>query len=177
MNHDASERAGRAKRIRVAGLAGVLLLAGCSGVGTPPMQPLTAGRLEAAERRWEAHGAEAYRIVVRVRAPRFDPAVYDVVVAGGKLARVERNGEGLGAEDAGRHDFSVSGLFELMRGDLYLTGVPVIGDTPPIDLRAQFEDETGRLIRYRRTVGSGRRRVLLVEVVEYEPLGGEAPQT
>jgi hypothetical protein len=37
-------------------------------------------------------------------------------------------------------------------------------------VRAYFDPETGRLVRYRRTVGTSRRRVLLVEVLAYEPV-------
>ncbi|MEW6268492.1 MAG: hypothetical protein AB1689_04250 [Thermodesulfobacteriota bacterium] len=150
-------------------LAAVLALAGCSSLGPPPMEPLTAATLEAAQRRWQAHGSDAYHLVVRVRAPRFEPAVYDLVVAGGEPVEVARNGEPLRREDAARHDYSVSGLFELLRDDLSLTAVRRVGDTPPIDLRARFEPETGRLVRYRRTVGTARRRVLLVEVLAFEP--------
>ena len=152
----------------------LVLLSGCFVLGQPPMQPLTARTLEQAQHRWEAHGAGSYHLVVRVRAPRFDVAVYDVVVAGGELAKVERNGQDVQREDAYHYDYSVSGLFALLREDLRLTDVPAVGDVPPLDLRARFEPETGRLMRYRRTVGSARRRVLLVEVLEYQPLAADA---
>ena len=147
----------------------VLALSGCALLGPPPMEPLTPTSLEAARQRWEAHGSESYHLVVRVRAPRFQPAVYDVTVVRGTIAAIERDGERVDA-GGGSSDYSVAGLFELLREDLRLTDVRPVGDTPPIDLRASFEPETGRLVRYRRTVGSERRRVLLVEVLEYEPL-------
>jgi hypothetical protein len=134
------------------------------------MEPLTAGTLAEAERRWEARGADAYHVVVRVRAPRFAVAVYDVVVADGRPVRIEHDGRILRPEEVRHHDYSVSGLFALLRDDLQLAGVRPIGDVPPVDLRARFEPDTGRLVRYRRTVGSARRRVLTVEVLEYEPL-------
>jgi hypothetical protein len=133
------------------------------------MEPLTETTLEAARRRWEAHGADSYRLVVRVRAPRTAVAVYDLAVAGGRVVELARNGEGVGPEDAHASDYSVPGLFDLLRRELRWSGVQPIGDTPAVDLRARFEPETGRLVRYRRTVGSGRRRVLLIEVVSYEP--------
>ena len=151
-----------------------VLLSGCFLLGQPPMQPLTAKALEEAQHRWEAHGADSYHLVVRVRAPRLDVAVYDVVVVGGELAKVERNGQAVQREDTHRYDYSVSGLFALLREDLRLTEVPAVGDVPPLDLRAHFEPETGRLTQYRRTVGSARRRVLLVEVLEYQPLAADA---
>jgi hypothetical protein len=132
------------------------------------MEPLTARTLEAALSRWKAHGCDSYHLVVRVRAPRFKAAVYDLVVAGGEVVEVERNGENVRPEDARHYDYSVSGLFDLLRGDLHLADVRAVGDTPAVDLRARFDPETGRLVRYRRTVGAARRRVLLVEVLEYE---------
>jgi hypothetical protein len=138
------------------------------------MEPLTAATLEAARRRWAAHGCDSYHLVVRVRAPRFGAVVYDLLVSGGELLRVERNGQGVRPEDAGHYDYSVSGLFDLLREDLGLVDVPPIGDMPAVDLRARFEPETGRLVRYRRTVGAARRRVLLVEVLQYEPLAPAA---
>jgi hypothetical protein len=133
------------------------------------MQPLTATALEEARQRWEEHGTDSYHLVVRVRAPRFAPAVFDVVVVGGTLVRIERDGRGVRPEDARHYDYSVAGLFALLREDLRLADVAPVGDTPPLDLRARFEPETGRLVRYRRTVGSARRRVLFVEVLEYQP--------
>lgn len=133
------------------------------------MEPLTETTLETARQRWEAHGSDAYRLVVRVRPPRADPAVYAVVVAGGKLVEVTRDGASLGHEDAEHHDYSVPGLFALLREDLRWTTVEAVGDVPAVDVRAYFDPETGRLVRYRRTVGTGRRRVLLVEVLAYEP--------
>lgn len=136
------------------------------------MKPLTEAALAAAERRWEAHGADSYHLVVRVRAPRFVPVVYDLVVEGGKVARIERdNGGSVPPADA--DDYSVRGLFHRLREDLRLAGVrPAEENHPPIDLRAHFEEATGRLVRYRRTVGTARRRVLFIEVLEYEPLAG-----
>ena len=149
--------------------AALLLLAGCSAFGPPPMEPLTATTLAAAHERWEAHRADSYRIVVQVRAPRVDPVVYELVVEGGKPVRVERDGALLPAGEAGGEDFSVSGLFALLQRDLRWTAVEPDGDTPAVDLRAQFEPETGRLVRYRRTVDTTRRRVLFVDVLAYEP--------
>jgi hypothetical protein len=136
------------------------------------MERLTAGTLAQAERRWSAHGADTYRAVVRVRAPRFAVAVYRVAVAGGRLVEIERNGEAIRLEDADHYDYSVSGLFALLRDDLQLAGVRAVGDVPPVDLRARFAPDTGRLVRYRRTVGSARRRVLMIEMLEYTPAGG-----
>jgi hypothetical protein len=151
-------------------VAAALLLAGCGALGPPPMEPLTSSALEAAERRWAAHGADAYHLVVRVRAPKFAAAVYDLVVARGRPVRVDRNGQSLRPEDADHYDYSVPGLFALLHDDLRLNDARPLEDAPPVDLRARFDPDTGRLLRYRRTVGTARRRVLWVEVLAYEPL-------
>jgi hypothetical protein len=37
------------------------------------MEPLTETSLTAARQRWEAHGSDTYRLVVRLRPPRADP--------------------------------------------------------------------------------------------------------
>ncbi|MBI2828936.1 MAG: hypothetical protein HYX77_06680 [Acidobacteria bacterium] len=148
-----------------------LLSAACSWLGPPPLEPLTKRALDAAEQRWEAHGSNSYHLVVRVRPPRANPAVYDVVVKRGEVAGVERDGQAVPLVDT--EDYSVSGLFQLLREDVRLTEAHPVGNTPPADLRVLFEAETGRLKWYRRTVGSNRQRVLLVEVLKYEPLAGE----
>jgi hypothetical protein len=134
------------------------------------MEPLTETTLARARQRWEAHGSDTYRLVVRVRPPRANPEEYEVAVAGGALVEVARDGTSLGHDEAAHHDYSVPGLFELLREDLRWTSVDRIGDVPAVDVRAYFDPETGRLVRYRRTVGTSRRRVLLVEVLAYEPV-------
>jgi hypothetical protein len=131
------------------------------------MEPLTEKALEAAERRWQGHGSDSYHLVVRVRAPRVDPAVYDLVVAAGRVARVEPDGRVVPASHA--DDYSVPSLFHLLRQELRLIDERTTAHTRPVDLRARFEAETGRLELYRRTVGTDRRRVLLIEVLKYEP--------
>lgn len=165
------DRSSSGRRHLVCGVAAVSLLsAACSWLGPPPMEPLTERALEVAERRWEAHGSDSYHLVVRVRAPRADPAVYNVVVKGGEVASVERDGQAVPPVDT--EDYSVSGLFHLLREDLRLVEVRPAGDTPPVDLRVRFEAETGRLERYRRAVSSNRPRDLLIDVLKYEPLAG-----
>ena len=165
------DRFSSGRRYLLCGVAALSLLsAACSWLGPPPMEPLTKTALEAAEHRWEAHGSDSYHLVVRVRPPRADPAVYDVVVKGGEVAGIERDGQAVPLVDT--EDYSVSGLFHLLREDVRLTEVRPVGDTPRVDLRVLFDAETGRLERYRRTVGSNRPRNLQVEVLKYEPLAG-----
>lgn len=133
------------------------------------MQPLTEALLAAARQRWQAHASDSYRAVVRVRPPRAPVEMWEVEVAGGVLVKRILDGRTLGAADPERDDYSVQGIFDLLQTDLRWTGIEAVGDTPAVDLRAEFDPETGRLIRYRRTVGTTRRRVLLVEILAYEP--------
>ena len=133
------------------------------------MEPLTESTLTAARERWKTHGADAYHVVVRVRPPRAPVEVWEVDVAGGAIAKVVRDGHEVGPDDPERGDYSVAGIFTLLKNDLRWTTVEAVGDVPAIDLRAEFDRETGRLVRYRRTVGTSKRRVLLVEVLAYEP--------
>ena len=149
----------------------LLFLFGCSGVGSPPMEPLTPETLARAELRWRTHVADSYHLIVRVRPPRADVTLYDIKVSGGEIVKLERDGKPLRPEEVRHSDYSVAGLFGMLHQDLLLTDMTQTENAPPLDLRARFEPGTGRLVRYRRTVGSGRRRVLMVEVVKYEPLG------
>jgi hypothetical protein len=157
-------------RTRVgSGALALVVLAGCSVFGAPPMEPLTAAMLRVAEERWEAHGSDSYHLVVRVKAPRVPSTLYDLVVDGRRLVRLARNGQSVSVEEAEHCAYSIPGLFALLRTDLRLTDRRPLDNLPPVDLRALFEPDTGRLMRYRRTVGSERRRVLFVEVLQYEP--------
>jgi len=136
------------------------------------MEPLTEASLAAARQRWQAHGSSSYRAVVRVRPPRAPVEVWEIEVAGGTLVKRTRDGHPVGGADRERDDYSVQGIFDLLQTDLRWTTIEAVGDTPAVDLRAEFDPETGRLVRYRRTVGTTRRRVLLVEVLAYEPASG-----
>lgn len=166
----ASGHAATSRRAWASWHAALLLLAGCSLLGPPPMEPLTAENLAVARERWAAHGVDTYRVVVRVRPPRAAVELWEVEVSGGAIVKLARDGHALGPGDPGRADYSVTGIFDLLRTDLRWTTVEAVGDVPAIDLRAEFDHETGRLVRYRRTVGTSKRRVLLVEVLAFEPV-------
>ncbi|MBI2186747.1 MAG: hypothetical protein HYU37_06425 [Acidobacteria bacterium] len=146
----------------------VLALAAC--FGPPPMAPLTETAVEAAWRKWEAHGSDAYRLVVQIRAPRAGATVYDLEVAGGRVVKLTRNGDTVPPQEVAAYDYSMPGLFKLLREDVRLAvGTQAPEEAHPADLRARFDEGTGRLQVYRRVVGTTRRRVLFIEVLDYEP--------
>jgi hypothetical protein len=141
------------------------LLAACSSSNQTVMEPLTKGGLEAAERLWEARGSNSYDLVVRLEAARMETTVYDVVVRGGEIVSIKRNGQAVPLEYA--EDYSVLGLFGQLRQELRL--MERSNGTPDAlaELFARFDPDTGRLDRYRRT--TSRRKHLRIEVLKYEP--------
>lgn len=148
-----------------------MLLPACGG--SPPMAPLTEAGVEAAWQKWQAGEPDAYRLVLQIRAPRAAAVVYDLEVAGGQVVTLTRDGRVVPPEEIRAYDYSMAGLFKLLRED---TRLVVAEQTPeearPADLRARFDDATGRLQVYRRVVGTTRRRVLFIEVLQYEPRAG-----
>ena len=164
-----SQRATADRGIVVWGTALLLLLAACSDVGgPPPLKALTESDLDAAEQRWAARGADSYHLAVKVKAiPRTDPVVYDVMVANGEVAGLERDGQVVTLAEA--YDYSVQGLFHLLRDDLPLTEGPQVDNDPVVDLQVRFDAVTGRLELYRRRVSTARRDTMTIEVLEYEP--------
>lgn len=137
------------------------------------MEPLTEAAVEAAQQKWNANGANAYHLVVEVRAPRTSAVVYDLEVAGGQVVALTRDGKVVPSQEAHVYDYSMAGLFKLLREDARLvTAEQTPEEARPADLRARFDETTGRLQVYRRVVGTARRRVLFIEVLEYEPRAG-----
>jgi len=66
-------------------------------------------------------------------------------------------------------DYSMDGLFHMLEQELGLAEKPATMGAPPgysIYTTAKFDDETGRLIRYRRIVG-GASNAIEVNVLEY----------
>jgi len=144
-----------------------LLLSGCSQA---PLEPLTGAAVEAAQKKWEARGAKAYHLVVHVRAPRAPAVVYDLEVAGDQVVKLIRDGRVVPPEEMAAYSYSMADLFKLLREDVRLAEAELTPEEArPADLRVRFDEETGRLDVYRRTVGTARRRVLFIEVMEYEP--------
>ena len=151
-------------RLRASSPVLFILLAGCSGLDT-----LTEDVLVDAERRWRSEGPGLYRLVVEMSGERVETGVFEVLVLDGRVVSLKRNGQVV-LPDRGQ-DYSMEGLFGMLRQELALSEQPALMGAPPgfaAYLLVRFDDETGRLERYRRTVG-GANNNIEIEVVEYTP--------
>ncbi len=98
----------------------------------------------------------------RVEKERFEVKVHD-----NQIVSTKRNGQDLQA--APGQDYSVIGLFHMLHQELDLAQKPTLLGAPegytayPM---ARFDQETGRLIEYRRTVG-GTSNTIDIQVLEF----------
>ena len=100
---------------------------------------------------------------------RIESGVFEVLVREGQVVSLQRNGQVI-LPDRGQ-DYSVQGLFAMLRQELALAEQPTLLGAPPgyaAHLLARFDPATGRLERYRRTVAGVNNNIEIV-VVEYEP--------
>ena len=151
-------------RLRASSPVLFILLAGCSGLDT-----LTEDVLVDAERRWRSEGPGLYRLVVEMSGERVETGVFEVLVRDGQVVSLKRNGQVVLPERG--QDYSMEGLFGMLRQELALSEQPALMGAPPgfaAYLLVRFDDGTGRLERYRRTVG-GANNNIEIQVVEYTP--------
>lgn len=139
------------------------LIAACSRLDT-----LTPGVLSQAEEKWKSHKPGSYRLVVEMSGDRVETGKFEVEVQGGETASLRRNGAVI---MPGRgQDYTMEGLFHMLQQEMGLAEKPATLGAPagysayPM---AQFDENTGRLIRYQRTVG-GTSNSIEVKVVEFE---------
>jgi hypothetical protein len=138
------------------------LMCGCARLDT-----LTPELLDQAEQKWKAHEPVTYRLVIEMSGDRVETGRFEVMIREGQVATLRRNGLGI-AVGSGQ-DYSMPGLFRMLRQELGLAEKPTMLGAPggySVYLQAQFDQETGRLIRYRRSVG-GTSNTIDVNVVEY----------
>ena len=151
-------------RLRASSPVLFILLAGCSGLTT-----LTEDVLVDAEGRWRSEGPGLYRLVVEMSGERVETGVFEVLVRDGQVVSLKRNGQVVLPERG--QDYSMEGLFGMLRQELALSEQPALMGAPPgfaAHLLVRFDEETGRLERYRRTVG-GANTNIEIEIVEYTP--------
>lgn len=138
--------------------------AACSG-----LDPLTEDRLDDAEQRWFSNAPDGYRVVLEVSGERVNAGRFEVWVRGDDVLKITLDGEPIAPERA--EDYSIAGLFGILRQELALAEDPQVLGAPEgyaVHLLARFHPETGRLEQYRRSVG-GTSNNVRIEVVEFEP--------
>lgn len=132
------------------------------------MSMLTPEILSQAESKWMAHRPGYYRLVIQISGDRVETGKFEVIVRSGQVISLRRNG--MVITPGSSQDYSMDGLFQMLKQELGLAEKPAILGAPPgysIYMNARFDPETGRLIRYQRTVG-GTSNTIDIQVTEYE---------
>src|SRR5262249_44267053 len=117
--------------------------------------------------KWNSHRPSWYRLTIEMSGDRVETGRFEIEVQSGRTASLRRNG--LTIEPNPGQDYTVEGLFHMLKQELGLAEKPAMIGAPPgyaVYLTAKFDDATGRLIRYRRIVG-GTSNAIEVKVVEY----------
>jgi hypothetical protein len=145
--------------------AALVFLVSCSGLTT-----LTRPMIDDAEKKWTASKASSYRLVVVMSGDRLERSEYDVKVDSGIVVELKRNGKTV--NPAAGQDYSMDGLFSIVKQELDLSETPTKLGAPEgymAYLMAQFDASTGRLVKFRRSVGGVSNSIDIV-VQTYEPL-------
>jgi hypothetical protein len=143
----------------------LLIVAGCSS-----LEPLTHEMLSDAEQKWKVNRPASYRVVIEMSGDRVDEGRFEATIRDEKVTSLRRNGIGVTA--ASVQDYSMEGLFQMLRQELGLSERPAMLGAPAgysVYMQAQFDPTTGRLIRYNRSVG-GSSNSIEVNVVEFSEL-------
>jgi len=144
-----------------------LLVCGCSRLDT-----LTPELLDQSQQKWKTHQPVAYHLVIEMSGDRVETGKFEVMVRDRQVVSLRRNG--LIIRPASGQDYSMDGLFGMLMQELGLSEKPSLLGAPEgysAYLQARFDAETGRLIRYRRSVG-GTSNSIDVKVLEYGENGG-----
>ncbi len=142
----------------------VLFLVSCSGLNT-----LTPQMIDQAEKQWNASKPASYRLVVTMVGDRLEKSEYDVQVENGVVTSLTRNGGAVNSFQG--QDYSMDGLFKIIREEMDLSTTPMKLGAPEgytAYLMANFDSTTGRLLKYRRSVGGVSNSIDIV-VQTYEP--------
>jgi hypothetical protein len=148
----------------ITSLAFLLFFTACSR-----LPPLTSEVLLQTEQKWAMHRPDAYRLVIDMSGDRVEAGKFEVQVRSNKVAGIRRNGVTI-SPNLGQ-DYSMEGLFHMLEQELGLAERPTMLGAPvgyAVYTNARFDDTTGRLIRYRRTVG-GASNSVEINVLEFQP--------
>ena len=116
----------------------------------------------------ECGEAASYRLVVAMEGDRVERGEFDVRVEGGVVTELKRNGAG--CELQGGQDYSMDGLFKMIREEMDLAKNPSLFGAPAgysAYLMARFDNRTGGLLHYRRSVG-GISNSIDIQVLSFE---------
>jgi hypothetical protein len=115
---------------------------------------LTPELLEQSQQKWKAHQPVGYRLVIEMSGDRVETGTFEVMVRDGQVVSLRRNG--LIITPASGQDYSMDGLFRMLMQELGLAEKPSLLGAPggySAYLQVQFDPESGRIVRYRRSVG------------------------
>jgi len=115
-----------------------------------------------------AHRPPFYRLTIEMSGDRVETGRFEVTVRGGQVESLRRNGLVI-RPNAGQ-DYSMDGLFHMLEQELGLSERPATLGAPEgyaVYLYTKFDDMTGRLIRYQRTVG-GASNSIDVNVIDFK---------
>ena len=145
-----------------------VFLVSCSGLSA-----LTPQMIDKAEKQWDTSKPASYRLVVTMSGDRLEKSEYEVEVENGVVTNLTRNGKPVHSFQG--QDYSMDGLFRVIREEMELSATPTKLGAPEgysAYLMAEFDNETGRLLKYRRSVG-GVSNTIDIVVQTFEPLAGQ----
>jgi hypothetical protein len=137
-------------RFLIVALTLTVLLGGCSRLDV-----LTEETLLEARGLWRSTAPGFYRLTVEMSGERIETGIFEVLVRDGEVVSLKRNGQVVLPDRS--QDYSIEGLFRLLEMELALAQEPSsLGAAPGYSahLLVRFDEETGRLDTYRRTVSN-----------------------
>jgi hypothetical protein len=155
---------------RKTALLAILLITACSRLST-----LTPESLAEAESKWNASRPALYRLVIEMKGDRVERERFQVIVRDRKVESISRNGQPVSGTSG--EDYSMDGLFHILHQEMGLAKTPSLLGAPggySAYLMANFDEKTGRLLAYRRTVG-GTSNTIDIKVLEFDS-GAASPK-
>jgi len=125
--------------------------------------------IDQAEQKWNASKPASYRLVVTMAGDRLEKSEYDVTVEHDVVTHLTRNGKAVRSFEG--QDYSMDGLFKIIREEMEISSTPMKLGAPEgytAYLLADFDRATGRLVKYRRSVGGASNSIDIV-VQSFEP--------
>ena len=130
---------------------------------------MTSDLLAQSETKWRASKPASYRLTIEMKGDRVEKEQFEVSVEDSRVTSLKRNG--LDVQPAAGQDYSMDGLFHMLHQEMELAQKPVLLGAPEgysAYLMARFDEQNGRLIEYRRTVG-GTTNTINIRVLQFQP--------